>query len=322
MENTTKGDGIGSYGRGMRFVLASGRRVAVTVTSTRALGTAPEDVLVVVCGPAPGAGVLDPDPNETRARRVTLLSVDRPGYGRSDPVARGCWATVASAADDVAAVLESMSAERVSVVGWSAGGRVALALAARHPQLVERVALVATPAPDAEVPWVDETQRAILDDLRALSADAAHAELDRRLGSFDPDDPFWGDAFWPVAAASEQPALADLVRAAFAHGTAGLAADIAGWSLRPWGFEPEDVAAKTLLLYGGLDPVATPKHGRWWQKRLPDARLEVWPGEGHLLVFPAWARILSHLAPGSGRVRALPRPRRWSEPALEEHPAA
>ena len=79
-----------------------------------------------------------------------------------------------------------------------------------------------------------------------------------------------------------------MLRAAFVQGAHGLAADIAGYCLQPWGFEPEAVQAKTLLLYGSSDPLADPRHGRWWQSRLPDARLEVVPGAGHLLVVPMW----------------------------------
>jgi hypothetical protein len=33
------------------------------------------------------------------------------------------------------------------------------------------------------------------------------------------------------------------------------------------------------------------------QRRLPDARLEMAPGAGHLVVIPRWVRLLSHLAP-------------------------
>jgi hypothetical protein len=96
-----------------------------------------------------------------------------------------------------------------------------------------------------------------------------------------------------------------MLRAAFAQGARGLAADIAGYCLQPWGFEPEAVRAKTLLLYGSHDPVADPRHGRWWQSRLPDARLEVAPGAGHLLVIPMWARVLSHLAPDRTRLHLV-----------------
>ena len=270
---------------------------------------------MVLCHSAPGAGIFDPDPMETRARNVRLLSVDRPGYGGSHPVAAGAWATVASAADDLAAVLDSLHVERVGVAGWSAGGRVALALAARRPDLVDRVVVLGTPAPDAEVPWIDDDERDELERLRALAPDEAQAELGLRLDAVVPEDPHSPEALWLLGAGSADDAalradgvrarLGEMLRAAFVQGARGLAADIAGYCLQPWGFEPESVQAKTLLLYGSRDPLADPRHGRWWQERLPDARLEVAPGAGHLLVIPTWARVLSHLAPDRARLQLV-----------------
>jgi pimeloyl-ACP methyl ester carboxylesterase len=323
----------------MRFVLESGRRVGVHFTRTRALWPDPEGTrdrehrLVVFCHSAPGAGPFDPDPTLTHARNLTLLAVDRPGYGRSDSVPAGSWATVESAADDVAAVLDCLDAGRVGVVGWSAGGRVALALAARRPDLVGRVVVVATPAPDEEVPWIDPAQREELERLSTLAPADVHAELNARLGSLVPEDPFSMDALWLLAAVtSDEPALrepgvrdrlGEMLRAAFAQGTTGLAADIAGYCLQPWGFEPEAVEAKTLLLYGSHDPLAGPRHGHWWGERLPDARLEVVPGAGHLLVIPMWHRVLSHLAPNQDRLRVLAGlGDRDADPELEEFTAA
>jgi pimeloyl-ACP methyl ester carboxylesterase len=304
----------------MRFVLESGRRVAVHFTRTRAIWPDPEGQdrdhsLVVFCHCAPGAGPFDPDPARTHASDVTLLALDRPGYGRSDPIGAERWATVASAADDIAAVLDSLGTGRVGVVGWSAGGRVALALAARRPDLVNRVVVAATPAPDEEVPWIDPAQRAELERLRTLAPEDVHAELHARLASLVPDDPFSGEALWLLAAVtSDEPVLSkpgvrerlgEMLRAAFAQGTAGLAADIAGYCLQPWGFEPATVEARTLLLYGSHDPLAGPAHGRWWSKRLPNAHLEVISDAGHLLVIPMWPRVLSHLVPDRDRLRVL-----------------
>jgi pimeloyl-ACP methyl ester carboxylesterase len=302
----------------VRFVLESGRRVAVHRTSTGVAwfpgdgASREQERVVVLCHSAPGAGSFDPDPVSTRAQGVRLLAVDRPGYGGSQPVAAGTWATVASAADDIAAVLDSLQVERVGAVGWSAGGRVALALAARRPELVERVVVVATPAPDAEVPWVEREQQEELERLRGLPPAQAHAQLGERLSPVVPDDPHSEQALWLLAAGSADETallvpgarrrLGAMLEAAFAQGARGLAADIAGYCLQPWGFEPEDVHAKTLLLYGSRDPLADPRHGRWWQARLPNARLEVAPGAGHLLLIPMWARVLSHLAPNRKRL--------------------
>jgi pimeloyl-ACP methyl ester carboxylesterase len=324
----------------VRLILESGRRVAVHRTTTRAAwfpgqGTTrgTDERVVVLCHSAPGAGSFDPDPVETKTRNVRLLSVDRPGYGGSHPVAAGAWATVASAADDLAAVLDSLHLGRVGVAGWSAGGRVALALAARRPDLVDRVAVLGTPAPDAEVPWIDREQRDELERLRALAPEAAHAELGERLGSVIPEDPLAPEALWLLGAGSADEAalqadgvrgrLGEMLRAAFAQGSRGLAADIAGYCLQPWGFEPEAVQAKTLLLYGSQDPLADPRHGRWWQSRLPHASLEVAPRAGHLLIVPMWARVLSYLAPERTRLHVVDGSRRDAQTAdVEEFSAA
>jgi pimeloyl-ACP methyl ester carboxylesterase len=314
----------------MRFVVESGRRVAVHLSNTRALWPASEERLVVLCHGAPGAGGFDPDPAQTKASKTTLLSVDRPGYGRSDPVSTGRWSTVASAADDIAAVLDNLGVEQVGVAGWSAGGRVALALAARRPDLVDRVVVVATPAPDEDVPWIDPEQRVALEALRDLAPVDAHAEFANSLASVVPSDPFSDDALWLLAAegTSDQAALrspgirnrlGEMLRAAFAQGSVGLAADIAGYCLQPWGFAPEEVEAKTLLLYGSRDPIAGLRHARWWQERLPDARLEVAPDAGHLVLISMWSRALAHLTPE--RVVA-PFPDRRAATDFEEFPAA
>ena len=156
----------------VRFVLDSGRRVAVHRTTTQVTwfpaerpSRGPEERVVVFCHSAPGAGVFDPDPSETRARNVRLISVDRPGYGRSTAIAAGTAPTIPSHADDLAAALEALDVAEAAAVGWSAGGRIALALAARHPGLVRAVAVVATPAPHEDVPWIPDEHVAMIGEL-------------------------------------------------------------------------------------------------------------------------------------------------------------
>lgn len=267
---------------------------------------APGDGVVLLFHPAPGAGLFDPDPDVTAARNVALLEIDRPGYGASEPLAGDEWATVASAADDAAQVLDQRGYRSVGVAGWSAGGRIALALAARRPDLVDRVAVVATPASHEEVPWMPDDIAAAVDALRGLPAEDVHAAMTEQLQGFAAvvaENPEAGmemlgvsDADGPALAspgAAER--LAALLRTAFAQGTTGLVSDMAGYTLRPWGFDPADVRAETLLLYGSADPITGPAHGEWWRRQLPKAHLEVASDAGHLVITPEWRRVLVHL---------------------------
>lgn len=302
----------------MHVLVSDDRRVAVHRTATRAGWLASAGIVdgetertVVFCHSAPGAGIFDPDPVETRSREVTLLAVDRPGYGGSEPMADDEWASVGSAADDIGTVLDGLRVKRAGVVGWSAGGRVALALAARRPELVDRVVVAATPAPQEEVPWISPEYEQLLQRMSRRGPRDVHTELARLLTALVPEDPFSDAALERIATSpadddvvrdtETRACLGEMLRLAFLQGATGLASDLAGYCLQPWGFEPAEVEAKVLLLYGSRDPVAGPKHGRWWKERLPSSRLEVVPGAGHLLIVPMWHRVLSHLAPGRAR---------------------
>ncbi|GAA1252763.1 alpha/beta hydrolase [Pseudonocardia aurantiaca] len=280
-----------------------GRQVEVHDLTPDAPADAP---VVLLCHVAPGSGAFDPDPAVTAARGIRLIAVDRAGYGGSDAADDNEFATVVLAADDAAAALETvlMPGTKAGVVGWSAGGRVALALAQRRPDLVGRVAVVATPAPDEEVPWIPEDNKAGIEALRGAAASVAHAALTQAFGPLL--DTLTGEARFGLMGVGEadagllgEPGVADRLRVmldeAFAKGAAGIAADIAGYTLRPWGFEPGEVGTEVLLGYGAADEIG-PAHGEWWQRALPHARLEVVPEVGHLVVVPLWDRVLSHVS--------------------------
>lgn len=284
--------------------LDDGRDVAVHQTTA-----APDGARTIVfCHQAPGSGRLDPDPVRTAARSVRLLSADRPGYGGSSPLPSGTWSTPDQAAADLAVVLDELGVPTVGVAGWGAGGQVALALAAHRPDLVDRLALAATPQPGEPVTWPG-LPATILEGLDADDADTAQASLAERLAPVVPEDPASdtaldllgrSDADSPaLAMPGVRDRLADMLTTAFAQGPAGLAADLAGHHLRDPGFTPDQVAAKTLLIYGSKDPVTPHRHGTWWQRNLPQARIEISPHHGHLLLLAKWERVLSHLAPGS-----------------------
>jgi pimeloyl-ACP methyl ester carboxylesterase len=281
-----------------------GRRVAVRDLTPDARADAP---VVLFCHIAPGSGEFDPDPEVTAAHGVRLITLDRPGYGGSDP-AGDEFASVGLVTGDAVAVLEDVldPGATAGVIGWSAGGRVALSVAACRPDLVSRVTVIGTPAPDDQVSWIPEENKAAIEALRGASAADAHAAFTAAMGpmveSLAGDDRFAvlgvSDADAAVVA---RPGVADRLRRmvdeTFAQGATGMVEDVAGYTLQPWGFEPSDVAADVLLGYGADDLLGEP-HGRWWQQALPKARLEMVPDVGHMVVVPFWGRALEHVTPG------------------------
>src|SRR5258706_12393608 len=66
------------------------------------------------------------------ARGRKVIAVDLQGHGRTADVDRPL--SVATMADDIAALLEHLKIERADVMGYSLGGGVALQTAIRHPE--------------------------------------------------------------------------------------------------------------------------------------------------------------------------------------------
>jgi pimeloyl-ACP methyl ester carboxylesterase len=76
----------------------------------------------------------------TPSRQV--IAVEEEGHGRTQPTDRAL--TSAAGADDVAAVVRSLEAGPVDVLGFSAGGSTALHLALRHLGLVRRLVMASS----------------------------------------------------------------------------------------------------------------------------------------------------------------------------------
>jgi pimeloyl-ACP methyl ester carboxylesterase len=75
------------------------------------------------------------------SRRYHCVAVDLPGYGESPPLPER--ATVPAYADLIAGLIAELSDRPAVLVGHSMGGMTALTMAIRHPDLVERMVLLA-----------------------------------------------------------------------------------------------------------------------------------------------------------------------------------
>ncbi|MBJ7601208.1 MAG: alpha/beta fold hydrolase [Candidatus Dormibacteraeota bacterium] len=99
-----------------------------------------------------------------------MLTVDRPGFGRSTRLpGRG----LAAVADDLAALLDALGLNRLPVISFSGGGPHALAFAARHADRVSAVTVLVGAAPLAP----DEQARLV--SVNRASLEAAAGGLER-----------------------------------------------------------------------------------------------------------------------------------------------
>ena len=265
--------------------------------------TEPDAPVVLFLHSSPGSRLLDPDPGATAAAGVRLVTVDRPGYGASSPWPVGTVPNLVEGAEWIAEGLGLLGIEQVAVVGWSAGGRAALALAALYPTLVQRVALVGAPAPDDEVAWLSDEHRQLGMTMRADPPEA----MPTIIGVFSGSEPSAGapseqDMISMVAGgpgddavladATKREALLDMLRESFAQGPGGVATDIVADHVAPWGFELSSVVAPVAAFYSDLDTIVGPEHGSWYVEQVQNGTERPVSGVGHLLVLTEWADIL------------------------------
>jgi pimeloyl-ACP methyl ester carboxylesterase len=214
-----------------------------------------------------------PDDTIAAGLGVRLIAVDRCGPARR-------LRSLKAWAEELAAVLP---VERFAVVGWSAGGPHALALAAVAPERVSRVALVGSMPPVDLVHHLPPDVRKAMRVARVAPRVAARG-LER-----------WGrEPTPPTGDALTDEAYARGRVESFRSGGLWLARELA-YLGRPWGFELADVRAPVTLWWGEDDRVCPPPIGVAYAERLPNAELRIVEGT-HQLLFACWRDILLSVA--------------------------
>jgi pimeloyl-ACP methyl ester carboxylesterase len=170
--------------------------------------------------------------------------------------------------DAIAAHVLSTAPPRFALAGLSMGGYVALAIHRAAPERIDRLALLDTQAtPD------DDEQRAMR---------RRNQELERAGRA---DDVLEGS--WPVLVHPDRrgdEALKDVVRGMRATtGTDAAVRQLQAVMDRP-DARPQlpGIAVRTLVLVGDGDRLTPPERARELADAIPDARLAVVPGAGHL----------------------------------------
>ncbi|GAA0669658.1 alpha/beta hydrolase [Natronoarchaeum mannanilyticum] len=237
----------------------------------------------------PGSRILPAAFHEiAREASIQLLAPDRPGQGRSDPAPD---ADVLDWADDAAAVADDAGADRFAALGFSGGGRFALACAHEYPDRVTRVATVAADGPPGAPTDGVGVQNRFLDVLARRAPPLLRLLFAVQARTADRTDP--EDALALLTDAErdalddrlDAPPIARLValdlREAFRQGHGGVSREFRA-SVREWPFDLADVEAPVRLRHGADDRNVSPATAEYLAARLPDADAAVLPDEDHL----------------------------------------
>ncbi|MBW0113127.1 alpha/beta fold hydrolase [Pseudonocardia sp. KRD-182] len=228
-------------------------------------------------------------------------AVDLPGFGHSRPLATPDWSPDAHA-DAVLCFLAGRG-ERVHLLGNSLGGAIAISVAARRPELVETLTLVSPAMPDRRPdPRRIADPRLLLSlvpviGARAKAQMAALTPVERARQTIDlcfgdpgrvPPD--------RLAEAAEEIARRGQVEWAreAVLGTAG--AMISSWALGGLWRQAARVQAPTLVVWGDRDRLVSPRHAARTAATIPDARLLMLPGVGHVAQMEVPERVAQAVA--------------------------
>lgn len=231
---------------------------------------------------------------------VRWISVDKPGYGRSDPCPRR---TLAQWAADVEELAAHLGLERYAVTGESGGGPHALAVSHALPASVTLTVLLAAMGPGHE-PWVRKGMRPTNVMFyylarylpAALRVPLAVMRWALRVPPIAGLMARGGPAADRKAAAHPEYRIRHLaVPDAFRAGTRA-AADELRLLARPWGFEPADVTGPVHMWHGDRDvnvPIAV---ARAMAAALPSCVPHFVPGSAHAVGFEQRAAVMATIA--------------------------
>lgn len=248
-----------------RIATVGGRRLAYEEQGPQA----PPATVVLLCGiGSKRQGYYKQMP--VLGERVRTLALDYRDVGDSDP-SPGPY-SIADVAEDVRGLLGALGIERASLVGISMGGFVALELALRNPEAVDRLVLCVT---SAGGPTHVSTTPEIMRLLMPGDAEEETGEGARRVCAAVAA-PGWAerhpeeiDAFVDIA--RYRPMSREAYLRQLAACRAHDVADRLG-----------SLAAPALVLHGDVDPLVPLENGVHLAERIPGARLKVYADTGHV----------------------------------------
>lgn len=231
--------------------------------------------VLLINGIGSHTGMWAPAEDSWASRR--LISFDAPGVGRSPN--RIPPPTIAGIAELARGVLDHLGLDQVDVVGYSLGGAVAQTLAWRHPDRVRRLVLAATSTGSGAVTGKWASIVHILSPMRYYSQAYFELTIGAMAGGQARHDPSFVYRHG-VLRRMHRPNIWGYYEQVLALGL---------WSSLPW---LSQIAAPTLVVTGDDDPLVPSANSYLLARRIPQAKLVVSPGDGHLFLFDTGSPML------------------------------
>jgi pimeloyl-ACP methyl ester carboxylesterase len=216
---------------------------------------------------------------EPLARTHTVIAPDLPGHGASGP--GGGDYSVGALAAGLRDLMLALGHDRLTLVGHSLGGGIAMQFAYQFPEMVERLVLVSSGGLGPEVSPV----------LRAAAlpgADlfiAATAGLGQRIGA-PVGRALTAIGLRPTADVAEvargYASLSDPARRAAFLGTVRAVIGTGGQRVDASDRLYLAEAMPVMIVWGARDPIIPVHHGEDAHEHIPGSRLVVFDGVGHL----------------------------------------
>lgn len=227
-------------------------------------------------------------------RGLRLVTFSRAGYGDST---RLPGRTVVAAADDAKFLADHLDAPRFVTAGWSGGGPHTLATAAKLPDRVAGVLVIAGVAPyDAEgldfLAGMGEENVTEFTKVQQGGEAAVRPGYERQAVEMR-----GGDAATLIKEMST--ILPEVDRAVItdefaddmvANFDEGLRLGVDGWIdddlafIEPWGFALDEIAVPSFMWQGSEDLMVPFAHGEWLAEHIPGVKAHLLQGEGHLSI--------------------------------------
>ncbi len=211
----------------------------------------------------------DPLSRALNARGIQTIAYDAPGTGHSP--SRLVPQRMAGLARQAAHLLDALGHPSADVLGVSFGGAVAQELTLTNPHRVRQLVLTSTMCGIGGLPGNPIAMSLLATPLRYYSPTFLRLTADVLYGPREGSDD-------EVRRAQSN---ARHARPPSAWGYLSQLVAVAGWSSLPW---LHRIRSRTLVLAGDTDPIVPPRNARILAARIPDAKLEIVPGAGHLLL--------------------------------------